>query len=526
MVLKHDDQGQPLGVDLSGKTLGAAVLCENGLGGSPPAPNGVQLFLKSIEIKNGTEVWGSFYGNWHNIWKNQRHSDGGRSGKKALQLGDIREGQWSLVTLQVPNTRNGSFPLYGYADPDFNPKQVALVGLKFGLNESSHQNVSGRIWVDDLGWKDILCNGRRNGEFQLWMLNHPEDLEVWERLGRPDVPWIRVSRSIFFQKQVDVRTTGNSVLFDFESTDNPITSLIDNGFNAVGVVNTEYMDDVHSTIIEPLNGKSHTTHEMIELIRAIHNKGMRVMLKPHIDLKNDAWRGDICPPENASPNEAAPLWLDAWFDAYTRFILKYSEMAENEKVEIFCVGTEFKKLIGAYRARWEKVVRKVREVYSSGSLTYAANWDNYENVCLWDLVDIIGIDAYFPLSAAKDPSLEALVKGWSSMVYKERKRNWVNEIESFQKKVKKPLVFSEIGYRSVDYAARTPWEYREEWPLNPGLQRRSYEAVLKAFKDKRWFRGCFFWLWSPKLGAGGMFDGGFTPQGKPAESVFLDVTGF
>ncbi len=47
-------------------------------------------------------------------------------------------------------------------------------------------------------------------------------------------------------------------------------------------------------------------------------------------------------------------------------------------------------------ARWRRLISEVRERYT-GRLTYAANFDQYELVTFWDDLDVIGVNAYFPL---------------------------------------------------------------------------------------------------------------------------------
>jgi len=515
---------RPLGIDLSRKTVGAVVFCGKGTGGNRLGPNGIQLFMKSVKIKDGKEVWSAFYGNWHNIWREERDSRNTRSSRsKARQLGDVRECKWSFVSMRVPESAAGvKAPPYGYADSDFDPGNVALIGLKFGLNRNNTADITGKIWVDNLGWKDIVCKG--DATFEFWKVNHPHGVKIWEYFGSsPSFP-IKFDEGLIFKKSGIFVCTGNSVFFDYEDVEDPVTSLQRNGFNAVAIVNTEYMDNANSTEIGPVQRKSHTPREMTALIKEIHSKGMRVMLKPHVDLKNDEWRGTIRPPQNAT-KEQKDQWFDAWFKSYTRFITGYAEMAEAHGVEMLAIGTEFKSLIGRkHSARWKKVIRKVRDVYS-GLITYAANWDNYENVCLWDMVDFVGIDAYFPSGMKRNPSLEELKMGWSNFTYKGRKRNWIRELEKWQATVGKPVLFTEIGYRSTDYSARRPWEYKEQRSRNLRLQARCYRAVLEAFRDKPWFKGVFFWLWSPKMDAGGKFDTGFTPQGKSAQSVFSTFRG-
>jgi hypothetical protein len=226
------------------------------------------------------------------------------------------------------------------------------------------------------------------------------------------------------------------------------------------------------------------------------------MLKPHVDVADDSWRGHITPENTA-----------AWFRAYTDFIIHYAKIADAYGVEMLAIGTELKSVSGNdYRSEWDYVISRIREVYS-GILTYAANWDNYSNVCFWDRLDLLGIDAYVPVSSERNPSLEELVSGWS---------RWVEEVSTFQKSVRKDVIFTEIGYRSTDYAARDPWDYHEQRPINQALQARCYQAVMEAFREKSWFKGVFFWNWLPRKDAGGKFNTDFTPQHKLAEDIFRE----
>jgi hypothetical protein len=48
-----------------------------------------------------------------------------------------------------------------------------------------------------------------------------------------------------------------------------------------------------------------------------------------------------------------------------------------------------------------------------GKLTYAANWDKYDQVSFWDELDFIEIQAYFPLTAQTSPTAEEIKKGWN-----------------------------------------------------------------------------------------------------------------
>ena len=265
------------------------------------------------------------------------------------------------------------------------------------------------------------------------------------------------------------------------------------------------MDTKNSTEIYPDKVRTPSANSLIHVVQMAHSLGFNVMLKVHVDPKDWTWRGEIFPAN-----------IEAWFENYQGRVLHYAKLAENLGVELFCLGTEFRSLSGqAFRDRWKKLIIAVREIFT-GSLVYAANWDEFQTVSFWDLLDYVGIDAYFPLSSSQTPSVEELLLGWV---------RWISLIETWQREVGKPVIFTEVGYRSIDYAGREPWEWTIEGSYNPQAQANCYDAVLQAFSGKPWFAGLFFWNWEPKPTAGGPGNLGYTPQNKPAQEILRKFFG-
>ena len=461
-------------VNLAGKVLFAIVFCPAGSGGTKYAPNGLQLILKSVKIVDGKEVWSSFYGNWHNIWVERRDWTADK------KLGDVLEGKWSIIAVDLSKKQP-----YGWVDKDFDPTKVVLVGFKVGLNDCYQGDFTGKILVDNFGWGMASVTGDKEID------SLPLDANILED---------PVGNYRLFETR-----TLNEVLFTFEQTENPLDVLKRTGHNTISIVITQYLEKKDSVTINPELKKTNTDADVESLIQLAKSKGLQVFLKPHVDVLDDTWRGEI-----------SPVSIDEWFDSYTDFIVHYAQIAQRNGVDCLIIGTEFKTLQGTeYRDYWLKIIVEVRKVFS-GFLTYSANWDDYRQVSFWDALDFVSIDAYFPLSDKRDPTLEELVKGWEK---------WTKQLEDFAKEVNKVIVFSELGYRSTDYAAREPWEYKEIRPFNEGLQKRCFEAALKVFGDKEWSGGFLIWNWSPKMDYGGRFNLDFTTQYKAAESIFIDFKG-
>ncbi len=49
---------------------------------------------------------------------------------------------------------------------------------------------------------------------------------------------------------------------------------------------------------------------------------------------------------------------------------------------------------------WKELIADARTVFS-GRMTYAANFDEYFDVSWWRYLDMVGINAYFPLREVK-----------------------------------------------------------------------------------------------------------------------------
>lgn len=235
-----------------------------------------------------------------------------------------------------------------------------------------------------------------------------------------------------------------------------------------------------------------------------HKNKLKVLLKPHFWLDNERWAGEI------SFNQRG--W-EKWEENYKRFILKMAEVAESEGFEMLCIGTEMKSSVQERPNFWTQLIPKIKAVYR-GKLVYAANWDNYNNIHFWSELDYLGIDAYFPLSEQVTPSVGELMFAWEKP-----KR----ELKKLSDSLQKPVLFTEMGYRSIDKCAWKQWEIEStpsDQKINLKAQENGYNAIFKCFWDQEWFAGGFIWKWqSPDNQSGGDEKSDYSPQNKPVEKL-------
>ncbi len=235
--------------------------------------------------------------------------------------------------------------------------------------------------------------------------------------------------------------------------------------------------------------------------RWAHERGIHVLLKPHL-WTHAGWSGEIAMESDAD-------WR-LWFASYRRFILHYADLAERSGIDALAIGTEIGGSTGHER-EWRSVIADIRNHYH-GYLVYCANWaEDLHRVRFWDALDWIGVQAYYPLSRRREPSIEELTRAW---------KRPLEELGAFSRRWGKPVVLTEVGYHSLDTAANRPWEWDLAGDLSLTTQARCYEALFRSLQDYPRIRGVFIWKWHPDYAhAGGAEDTEYTPERKPAESV-------
>ena len=93
-------------------------------------------------------------------------------------------------------------------------------------------------------------------------------------------------------------------------------------------------------------------------------------------------------------------------------------------------------------------------------------------------------------------------------------------LKQLSSKYHKPVLFTEYGYRSIDYALKEPWNSnRNISDINHNLQVKALESIYEEFWTENWFGGGFLWKWHQSLDSGGLENDRFTPQNKPAENT-------
>ncbi|MFH6959515.1 glycoside hydrolase family 113 [Flavobacterium aquidurense] len=286
-----------------------------------------------------------------------------------------------------------------------------------------------------------------------------------------------------------------------ELNEKTFIELTNNNINSISLIPYAFVDMDQATVSYNHQKQwwGERTEGIIASIHKSHENKMTVMLKPHLWVSHGFYTGDL--------NFSSEMeWLN-WEADYEKYILSFALLAQKEKVALFCFGTELGNPIAKRPKYWTALIKKIRKVYD-GKLTYAANWDDFDEVPFWNDLDYIGIDAYFPLSNVETPSVAILNQNWKKHILK---------METIHQKFNKKIIFTEFGYRNSNNAAEQPWTETND-VANNKAQANGYEALFQSFSEQKWFAGGYAWKWyADEYHKKKNID--YTPQEKPALTI-------
>jgi hypothetical protein len=250
--------------------------------------------------------------------------------------------------------------------------------------------------------------------------------------------------------------------------------------------------------------------DVARAIEMAHTRGLRVMLVPHLWVESGEWRARIDPGSDAG-------WA-RWADSYGRFALAWAQVAETSRADMFSAGVELRSWVTTtHGPSFTRLLRELRRVYH-GVLTYSANWDDVDQAVVLADVDVIGINAFYPLAdVAGAPE--------TSMVDRARAvRDKVHELAALWGK---PVLFTEVGYTTRPDPALRPWEWPDamsDVKVDEAAQATAYRALIEPMLEEPSFAGFFVWrTYADPDDTSQEAPWGFSPRGKEAELVVRDA---
>ncbi|PIR33973.1 MAG: hypothetical protein COV36_01780 [Alphaproteobacteria bacterium CG11_big_fil_rev_8_21_14_0_20_44_7] len=323
---------------------------------------------------------------------------------------------------------------------------------------------------------------------------------------------------------------------------------------SVGGYNRSTAHQISAIDGRPSYGGTPDDECLIRFIDEAKSRGLNVLFYPIIfmDVEDKPWRGRI----TGDATEAASFFTKT--SGYNAFINHYASLLDG-KVDAFSIGSELVGLTTIKNVSDEfpavdELVDLAASVKStlgaSVTVTYAADWSEYHHADggwyhldpLWasDDIDVVGIDAYFPLTdePQTDYDKQKIIDGWTSgegydWYYSDAERSvqtslapeyawkniaywWGNTHTNPDASAtdwvaeSKPIWFMEFGFPSVDAAANQPnvfynpessesgFPYHSRSRVDFRAQRTAIEGTLDVWEDSAMVEKAFLWTWDAR----------------------------
>jgi hypothetical protein len=261
------------------------------------------------------------------------------------------------------------------------------------------------------------------------------------------------------------------------------------------------------TFETPFGRNREEVHRAVEMA---HARGLHVMVVPQLWVESGQWRGEIDPGSDRG-------W-SRWAESYERFIRTWAEVAQASRAEMFSVGVELRSWVTTTHApTFARVVREARRVYH-GLITYSANWDDVDQTVILGDLDVIGINAFYPLAEERGATAGKLSEG----ARKIRER-----VHALAETWHRPVLFTETGYTTRPDPAVRPWEWPDSMKhvtVDEAAQAQAYRSLFEPLLDEPDFAGLFVWrMYADPDDTSQEAPWGFSPRGKQAEVVMRDA---
>ncbi len=304
----------------------------------------------------------------------------------------------------------------------------------------------------------------------------------------------------------------------------------------------------------PQYGGTPDDNGIIRFLDALLARGYKIAFYPmmFMDMSGKPWRGEL----TGSAASVASFFTKTY--GYNDFINHYASLVFG-RVDAFIIGSELKGLTkvsaspGVYPAvmALASLAASVKSTLGGGvKITYAADWSEYHHTdggwynldSLWASpdIDMIGIDAYFPLTDAPQSGydIDGIKAGWTSgegydFYYTDPARTataslsaayaWKNlawfwnnthtnpdaSTTAWTSQMKK-IWFTEYGFPSVDGASNQPnvfydpssslsgFPYFSKGRIDFRAQRAALIATEQQWKASAMVEKMFVWAWDAR----------------------------
>ena len=266
-------------------------------------------------------------------------------------------------------------------------------------------------------------------------------------------------------------------------------------------------------------------HELMTIIDALHQAGIRVHLRPMLETQDGQGRLQVQHFADGMgtriPGRGSDHWA-RWFDSMRKRSVYYARIAQQTGCEMYGLDSGLDRFVDQ-NENWKSVVKAVRQVYEGPvsschtTHTYVVDFEKHlaNKDHWWFDLDMHELSCY-----AKGPQhLGASVQEIVDVL-----KPTVERFRGFAQAYGKPIMFGEVGCTSSTGGAMHPSGWQGDGKYDPQEQANYLTAVLESFWNEPWWYGMYWWKWDEQNKREQFLndpagDKGFVVDGKPAAQI-------
>jgi hypothetical protein len=274
--------------------------------------------------------------------------------------------------------------------------------------------------------------------------------------------------------------------------------------------------------------------DLIAIIRAAHQRGLKVALYPQVrPAVSGPFAGDLNLYFDAGAKD--PGWWDGWFREYARFVAYYADLAAFTGADAYYLGDSSlaRALPGApntpadTETRWRNLIAALRRDHYNAPMVFGLDLSGQTAAltpapAFLDAVDVIDVRLSAALANSPAASLEELKTNAANLI----DLQLIPLRDRFNKKIVLTAAYvSTDGGAAVciglaaggcQPAAKAAPDQPDSNLFAPDLteQQLAYEALLYVINDRPWLAGFYGYGYNSTVS---LRDKYYSPRGKPAE---------
>lgn len=275
--------------------------------------------------------------------------------------------------------------------------------------------------------------------------------------------------------------------------------------------------------------------ELMEIIKRLHDNGIKVLFKPCLTSLDGAAMGVVGFPDKDCLSQIQGVETDywkMWFESYIECAKYFSDFAERAGADALIIGAEL------FRTEnkddyWEKTIEGVRNNFSQ-PITYEFTCESRKHYKLEWLkkLDFLSYSYYPPACKPNQEPLDPVRNDGAKDNPYFTKEDMVEYLLPRRTRIKSiserfdnmPIAFTEYGVRSAHGCIMQPYNFLWDTPYDGEEQANYMDASFEVFSNLDCFMGLFWWKWDetqhrPHYHSDPAGDRGFTICNKPAEAV-------